>query len=209
MSEEGPGGFFLPFPLPIDPEMLEKMRQAKDHEAMVVEDYHHGIARLFDSLNEEQLTAQKSLLHVVASNSKGSSRVIPAYYEGILIGILSVKYGICIGCENNHEKLMAEQLQREADQQDQPTAPMDGGDPYLPADLTVDLKVGQIGFLSDTQIENMQKYNLDDLRSADDNRLMGFVCLGCGIQYPSIEDRMLKPADKGGCSGCVQKEQWG
>jgi hypothetical protein len=208
MSEEGPG-FFLPFPLPIDPEMLEKMRQAKDHEAMVVEDYHHGIARFLDSLNEEQLTAQKSLLHVVAANSKGSSRVIPAYYEGILIGILSAKYGICIGCENNHEKLMAEQLQRESEQQDQPPVPMDGGDPFKPGQKTVDLHIGEGGMLSDEQLANMEQYNLDDLRDEDTGRLMGFVCLGCGMQYPSIEDRMLKPADKGGCSGCVQKEQWG
>ncbi len=205
---DGPGGFFLPFPIQPDPDTLERIRAAQDHEQMIVEDYHHGTARLFESLSEEQLVAQKTMLHVIAANCEDRDRAIPAYYEGIITGILAVKHNVCIGCHRNHDKVMADQMDREAEEAASPP-PMDGGNPHAPAPLKADLKIGEVGFLSDVQLANMEEYNLDDLRSSDDNRLMGFVCLGCGLHYTSIEDRMLRPADKGGCSGCVQKEQWG
>ena len=204
MSDDGPENFIFPFPFRPDPETLERMRAAQDHQQMIVEDYHHGTSRLIEGLSEEQLTYFKTLLHVIAANCDGEGRAIPAYYEGIVDGVLSVKYNICMGCHKNHDQVMKEQMEREAN-----PPPMDGGDPHAPAPLKADLKIGEVGFLSDVQLANMEEYNLDDLRSSDDNRLMGFVCLGCGLHYTSIEDRMLRPADKGGCSGCVQKEQWG
>jgi len=209
---DGPEGFFFPFPITPDPETLAKMREMQDHQQMVADDYHHGVARFFDSLSEDQLASQKSLLHVIAANSKGGSRVIPAYYEGIVTGMLSAKYHVCIGCDQNHQTIMHEQMQREQDgTQDfgeQTLTAMDGGDPFKPSDTgKVDLKVGEDGFLSDKQLQQMVEYNLDDQRSEENNTLLGFVCTKCGLYYTSIEDRMLKRPDD--CAGCHQKQMWG
>lgn len=61
----------------------------------------------------------------------------------------------------------------------------------------------------------MKLYNLDDLwqrkMSADQpgsepsegDVFLGFVCKGCGMQYQSIQDRMLRSVDE--CRGCFLK----
>ena len=35
------------------------------------------------------------------------------------------------------------------------------------------------------------------------------ICLGCGTQSPSLEDRMLREPGVDGCSTCQQKAKWG
>ncbi len=202
---DGPGGFFLPFPFQPDEETLRRMREAHEHQEMIVEDYHHGVARLFNGMTQEQLEAQRTLLHVIVANSKGTSRVIPAYYEGIIKGILATRHGVCIGCDNNHDELIKEQTEREARQDTLPA--MDGGDPFKPGEPLTDLPVGRAGLLSDAQLENMELYHLDDLRTEDEGILIGFRCIKCGLQYPTIEDRMLKQPDD--CHGCQMKDAHG
>ena len=61
--------------------------------------------------------------------------------------------------------------------------------------------------LSDEQKREMEEYHLDDLRLEGSGELIGFMCTGingmhgpCGMTYPSIEDRKLRPPEY--CSGC-------
>lgn len=206
---ESHGGFFLPFPFGGDPEeMMRRMQEQADRKDMQVDDYRHGTARFFDSLSEEQLSALREMVHVIVTNAEPTSRTVPAYYEGVVSGLLHAKFKVCLGCDHNHERVMAEQMQQSENLAPNPA--MDGGDPFRPVGIgSVDLEVGQEGVLSVAQVQHMMEYNLDDLRDQDTNVLIGFVCLHCKKQYPSIEDRMLRPADKSGCPGCVHKEQWG
>lgn len=44
------------------------------------------------------------------------------------------------------------------------------------------------------------------LQRAEDGKL---YCTGCGMEYQSLDDRMLKPPGVSGCSGCQQKSAWG
>lgn len=222
---ESHGGFFLPFPFGGDPEeMMRRMQEQADRKDMQVDDYRHGTARFVDGLTEEQLAALREMLHVIVTNSDPTSRTVPAFYEGVVSGLLHAKFKICLGCDHNHDKVMAEQLQNTENLAPNPAAqedwldgskgspePMDGGDPFKPVGLgNVDLQIGDEGVLSVTQVENMLKYNLDDVRDSDDGDcLVYFKCVNCGKQYPTIEDRMLRPPDKSGCPGCVQKEKWG
>lgn len=66
--------------------------------------------------------------------------------------------------------------------------------------------------LSDRIKTMAEQYNLDDAWEDLDlggKRFLGWVCLNCKKMYPSIQDRAMKPADKAGCPGCVNKEKWG
>lgn len=68
------------------------------------------------------------------------------------------------------------------------------------------VRVDNIEF-TESDLENMSKYHIDDLWDEDTNEFLGFICTGiqgmkqgCGMRYPSIEDRMLREPES--CSGC-------
>lgn len=67
--------------------------------------------------------------------------------------------------------------------------------------------IGQKGLMTAELISDMNEYFLDDLRDEDTGAILGFICVKCGMKYPSIEDRKLKRPDE--CSGCFQKSMWG
>ena len=48
----------------------------------------------------------------------------------------------------------------------------------------------------------MDEYGLEQVGDS-------ILCKNCGIEYVSLEDRMLRPAGVTGCSTCLQKEKWG
>lgn len=56
--------------------------------------------------------------------------------------------------------------------------------------------------ISEFDVEKMAKYNLVD----DHGQI---VCLNCGMEYASLEDRMRRAPGIEGCSGCLEKEKWG
>lgn len=69
--------------------------------------------------------------------------------------------------------------------------------------------------LSDEDLENMQKYHLDDAWDEETMAFKGFICTGtggkfaqpCGLIYVSIKDRMLKAPED--CHGCNSRGAWG
>lgn len=44
---------------------------------------------------------------------------------------------------------------------------------------------------------------LEDYNLAPSGREGRFVCIGCGLEYVTLEDRMLRPAHV--CAGCMQR----
>lgn len=58
-------------------------------------------------------------------------------------------------------------------------------------------------YRSEEDFENMRIYRLDEKYDLDTHAYLGLFCTGCGMVYPSIEDRMLKPPDV--CSGCFRR----
>jgi hypothetical protein len=190
------------FPEEFKQQVLEAITQSR----MEIEDFQHGVATFLNSMDKEQLLAFKKVVNYFGKTVDGDTSTI-AYFEGVTTGLLHARHSICLGCENDHEELMRNAGMRETEPVYSP--PMDGGNPYEPAPDTPNLAIGEVGMLSDFQLRKMEEYGLDDLRSSDDGRLIGFICVNCKTQYPSITDRMLRPPDKSGCGGCVQKEKWG
>lgn len=200
---QGPA-FFIPMPS----EILAEMQRRHDQHQMEADDYYHSLARMFDSFNKEQLETFRTMMHGLLQISDGPVQANLALYEGMIVGILHSKFNVCLACNRDHDEVMAQQMEAQALQEETPPA-MDGGDPFKPAQPTADLQIDQVGILSDAQLAAMEEYNLDDVRSAEDGRLLGFICINCGMRYVSIEDRMRRPTGKAGCSGCVNKEKWG
>jgi len=208
------------FPPGTPEEFQEKVNELYQRQQMATEDFQHQVTGLFDGFTEEQLVTYKHMLHHIVMNTNSHGDTIAAYYEGIATGLLHVKFGICLGCDQNHEKLMQESGLRNttewtpdhdpifdlekftADQERE----LDDEGPDVSA---VAVASGWAGPLSAEQQKSMDEYGLDDLREEGTNVLLGFVCINCKRPYPSIEDRMLREPGVEGCGGCQQKAKWG
>jgi hypothetical protein len=185
------------FPPGTPDEFQSQVRSMYQRQQMATEDFQHQVASFFDDMGEEQLVTFKHMMHHVFILSSATGDSIAAYWEGVVTGLLHVKYGVCLGCGENHDRLMHDAGLRHT--------PDDEG----PDVSAVAVAAGWPGPLSAEQHKQMADWELDDLREDGTNVLLGFVCVNCGHQYPSIEDRMLREKGKAGCSGCVQKEKWG
>ena len=111
--------------------------------------------------------------------SGDSEGQLSSYYEGIVCATIAHRFDVCPGCGKNHENEL------------------------LLRDKTGSLDEG----FSEEQIAQMEEYNLDDLRDEITLQLIGFICKNCGLRYPSIKDRMLRPVDA--CHGCHLKSAHG
>lgn len=170
-------------------EMREEMRKRMEEHQLQVEDYYHSVQHLFDELNKDQLHTLRWILHNVSADETGK---LASYYEGQVANMLQVKYSVCPGCGKDHTEELLEQQAAP----DQPTE--------KPAEV-VPQHTGPS--LTDEDKAKMEEYNLDDAYEAGSERFIGFICKGCGLLYPSIDDRMLKAPDE--CHGCQQKAMWG
>lgn len=192
----------------------KEMREQAEQELLARK---HEIRRLFTELKQEHLSTLSDLLGIIVSTGEAAP-VNAAHFHALSKVYLETRFGICSACEKNHDLAIQE------------LTPEIGGRPVLgmvpdpdypvgilplqahPASVAAstappDLKVGETGLLSVQQLANMEKYRLDDLREEETNKLLGFVCIGypergvgCGMQYPTIEDRMLRSPED--CSNC-------
>jgi len=101
------------------------------------------------------------------------------YYVGVAANILDMKYGQCMSCARKHDEELANMA-------------AESEAAFPPKDSSVYQGL-------------MDEYNMEQ----DDDGSDRVMCKNCGMWYINLKDRMLRSPDKSGCSGCVQKEQWG
>jgi len=174
-------------------EMREQLRKQHEEHQMQTENYYHSVQHLFDELNKEQLMTLRWILHNLQAEETGR---LAAYYEGQIANTLQYKHDVCPGCGKNHEEEMLAAA----------TVPP----AERPAEEPVNADVSHAGpsAISDETRELMRQYSIDDAWDQETGKFLGFICTkGCGMMYPSLEDRMLRPADH--CAGCIQKAKWG
>lgn len=190
---------FMPFEMP--EEMREQLRKQAEEHAMQTENYYHSVQHLFDELNKEQLLTLRWILHNVRADESGQ---LASYYEGQLANMLHQKHNVCPGCGKDHAE---EFLDNPASGVS--TESVNANTERVKAETTADIAHFGPSALTDEQRGNMDEYNIDDAWDEETGKFLGFVCLGCGLKYQSIEDRMLKPPGVEGCSGCIQKAKFG
>lgn len=217
---------FFPFQPPSDEEQ-EEMKRAHERHQMAVEEFKHSSQRMFEELGEEHLRSLKTMLHIIVDRT---SDPIVAQWEGIVTTYLKVKYGICITCGVNHEHEAPRPAVKPKQEEDPHfTCPDCGAKSYNPHDIKnkycgnchvfkgngyevhgTDLQTPLI-FPIKVRKE-MEEYHIDDAyeESSEGLRFKGFACTGikgmkdgCGVIYPSIEDRKLKGPEE--CSGCHRR----
>lgn len=92
---EEPHVHVMPLQFGPSPEQIEQMRMQQVA-------FKHDMYRLFSELEEDQLQSLRSLLHVCADPDGGHAYA--EHFEGIAVGILHAKHGVCISCNVNHDK---------------------------------------------------------------------------------------------------------
>lgn len=188
-------------------EIQQAIRGQQAHSEMSHNDFTHGVMRLFDELNQDQLSTLKEMLHIL---SHGANQ-LASHWEGMVAITRQTKYGVCAVHDKDHStELLGD-------------APAAGEQVYVHPDSgrvsdspPVRINDGQITPDSFNEEERalMVKYHLDDAYDEDTQEFLGFVCTGiegsngpCGMKYASIADRMLREPES--CSGCFQRNAHG
>lgn len=159
----------------------------------------HEVARLFREVSEDHLKAFAAVLCSISTTEEAGRPA--SYFHGLAVAALEARFNICWACNENHDEQLKGMSKVNEERDDNQFTGFGPGEP------PVDLKIGENGLLSPRQIADMVEYNLDDVRDEETNNLLWFVCLLCEIQYQTIEDRKLKPADH--CHGCFRKAAHG
>jgi hypothetical protein len=196
----------------LPPEMQEQMRQAREQDRMVRESLKQEIDSFFLDLSPDNLATFKLILSTIADDTTGR---LASYYEGIASQTLVLKHNRCGGCGGPAHESAEDLLKSHDDDKEEPdhfSEPHpsgtesffdkpDGADVLHPEQE----HIGHTGALHPDTIKKMEQLNLDDLREEETNRILGFVCKGCGLKYASIHDRSLRDT----CHGCEHKSAWG
>lgn len=192
---------------PINPEslppeiraLMEQQRQAADRANMEAADRVHRVESFVYGLDQESLFALSLLLGQLLG-----SKVRTAYWQGQVDGLLQDRHGVCSihGVNHDAEILSAarEGSTVPGDKEFQTLTPgelasMTFGGPTAEGTARIIEDVIDLD-------SKMREYNLEW-----DDEKEKFFCVKCGYGYPSLEDRMLKPADT--CPGCMAREGQG
>lgn len=211
----------------------DAVRRAAEHHQQHIDVHLHELRRLFTELDQEHLFTLTDFLGNL-STSGDQAAGTAAHFYGIGKVYLESRFNVCSACGVDHDQA-AKNLKDSAADDGQMELPLPAMDPVgikmekreeepypdLPghvrqfmddAELTgMDfgpfLQIGETGRLNLPQVKMMEAYHLDDLREEGTNKLLGFRCVKCQLNYQTIEDRMLKNPDD--CHGCHNQSAWG
>lgn len=184
---------------PNDP--MAFIRSHQEQHRMANEVVGHQIKDFMTSLDEEQLRTLILVIEGIMDSDKPGK--IGGYLVGRAASILEAKFGNCAACGGKHEDAssLVDAEPSTVPEHVLARRKLDEAGDYTPIGSTLELDPAEKAI--------MEIYGLDDLREQDTFKLVAFVCLGCGQQYPSISDRMMQPPGVEGCSGCQQKAKFG
>ena len=181
-----------------DPDEVAAMM---DRQLMAAQVTRNEVDRFLEEAPIEDIVTVRTLIRTVAADASAAS-----FFDGIIYSRLR-REGRCTKCggpEHDHELFAQQQSEQESEQPEEQPLPL----AELSQDALEKLSEATDGeMLTATDRANMATYNLDDLRDEDTHELLGFICLNCGMRYPSIEDRMRRAPDE--CSGCFMKSAHG
>lgn len=198
------------FGIPLPNEFLAEAQRQHDLHNMARQTVRHDMFAFLESLDEDQSKQFSLLVRTFANDEDGS---YAKYIDGYFSALRERKFGVCPGCGVNHDEVPEDMRPNEpsADYVQGVSDDIKVEAEEIKNDLQIEAaRVGTHYVLTEFDQQHMEEYNLDDLRDEDDRAtLLGFVCLGCGMRYISIADRMLRPPGIEGCNGCQLKSGHG
>lgn len=208
----------------------EEFERAQDQQAMHAEAAEHSIMDLMDALDKDQLTALADMLL-----RSGGDLHVATHFTGMIRAMMRFKYGACrcgIFHEQAEDLLKGPEATNEhrimsIGDEDVPISdhPFEAGPGSTGAACTA-MVTDKDGFGKDcgqspgkhifttsldpteqnsyanSAIAIMEKYNV-----TPDVSFPKVQCMGCGLMYPNLRDRMLKGPDD--CHGCFMKASQG
>jgi hypothetical protein len=170
----------------------------------------HELNRLIEELGEDQLRVLCMMIDSIAISQEPIRTA--AYLSGRITQAQQHRFGICAACDKNHDKELLGD--------DHQPIPPSANAPEPPPNVAVRRSLPVVEEMPFTPIGSklplalhesklMAEYGLDDLRDAETDQLIGFICKNCEKKYVSIADRMLEPPGVKGCDGCQHKAKWG
>jgi len=185
------------FGIPIS-EIHAEMERQFDLHKMDATEKRHKVYEFIDSLGKEQLSSLGTLVRAFAEDGSSYAKFI----DGYVSAIAKEKFDLCPACGENHDEMLNEMTQQKVNDQFESDLDKAVSEPEPPQFTAY--------VLTEEDLDNMEKYNLDDLRDEEPpHHLLGFKCLGCEMRYVSIADRMLRPPGIDGCNGCQLKSAHG
>lgn len=169
----------------------------------------HELKQMLLGLDDDGLRVMEMLFDTIAAAPDSAG--IAFYFSGQIGAIRELKFNACMSCGKNHEEDLAnmtaeanvpevpahvearrKQDEAEAREVDDYWTPVGSALPNTRRELAV-----------------MSEYNLDDLREEGTAQLLGYVCKGCNMRYPTIASRMSREPQHTGCAGCIEKVKFG
>ena len=216
---------------PFDEETRKKMEEERQRIDMQHEATRHDLMEVFLNLPPEQLMA----LRGVFDHTTDGERNLGSFLSGIISATMHFRFGYCMFCGVDHEaemmKKLAESVAVEKPGTSTPPSKTEQTEPDLELNAAIarvmslqydfehptDDELIAIGSLHGMPPDRtnarvtalMDEYELDDAYDAESKSFLGFVCKNCGALYSSLQDRLLKPAGRENCPGCIHKTKWG
>lgn len=187
----------FPFGREPTPEELQEAQEAQRKAEIEAQEFRHSTQRLIQELDEDRLSTLRQMMHEGAGNPG-----LMVLWEGMIAMQLLNRFNICVTCNVNHELEfdMSEPMEPDANEASSSSR---GAADSEKADSSLTFPHE----FSESELDDMEKYHLDDAWDADTKAFLGFQCTGiagmsgpCGVIYVSIEDRKLREAEH--CSGC-------
>ena len=174
--------YFGEVPPEIQKQLEEHMAQHQMHE----DSYQHEVVGFIQGLDEAGLRTLKSIITGVDQSEHQGVLLI-----GYILSQLETRYHLCFACGKDHDVMLTD-LSGQKEQEvgkDEPKKEV----PWV--DFVRDLPAGILA--------RLEEYGMGLI--PDQWPLV--VCNNCGLEYQSLEDRMVKAPDD--CHGCQQKAAWG
>lgn len=202
------------FPPGFPEEYKEQILAHRAQHLAHTQDNTHAVRMLLEDLSQDHLKALDLILVAVMEHPDYNG----AYFRGQITQLLHIKHDVC-PCGLDHDPTKAlqlpeitrpgapEQPNQETELKGRPIEDIHIPDLDRQVITTPDNEIVEIG--SERWDQLLSDYTLLPVWAEGGERIVYLQCTGCGAQYFSIQDRMLKPAGPEGCDGCIQKEKWG
>ena len=166
----------------VPPEVQRQLEKQMAHHQMHEDSYQHEVVNFIRGLDESGLRTLKGMITGIDQSETQGVLLI-----GYILSQLEARYSLCFACGKDHEAMLTDLSGQKEPKVIKKNVHWSEFVKSLPAGI----------------IARLEEYHLDLIP----DQWPVVACNKCGLEYQSLEDRMVKAPDE--CHGCQQKAAWG
>lgn len=198
-----PQPFFSGTPEEIEAEMN---RRADLHRASYEDRIRRVDRTLMESLSADDLYSISEIISAILNSEQPGE--MGSYYQGVIKAIQKMKYGVCTGCGEKHDD--ADDFLRQATAEVQVKEDAELITEQMTAEFPAKSEEELVDELfTPDEITRWNRYEAELAEWGLSREGLSLYCAACGKEYPSLEDRKLRPKGIDGCFGCQEKSAHG